>query len=63
MLWHGWSIPALTSGDRDARNNQLSGSLDIGTGHGNQLALIDLRKNQISGYTNGLGGEAGVSVM
>ena len=61
MLLHGWSVPDLTSGDRDARNNQLSGSLDIGTGHGNQLALIDLRKNQISAYTNRLGG--GVSVM
>ncbi|XP_061980343.1 leucine-rich repeat receptor protein kinase HPCA1-like isoform X2 [Populus nigra] len=45
----------------DARNNKLNGSLDIGTGHGNQLALIDLRKNQISAYTNRLGGE-GVSV-
>ncbi|KAG6780384.1 hypothetical protein POTOM_013239 [Populus tomentosa] len=47
----------------DARNNQLSGSLDIGTGHGNQLALIDLRKNEISAYTNRLGGEGVIVIL
>ncbi|XP_011028449.1 PREDICTED: probable leucine-rich repeat receptor-like protein kinase At5g49770 isoform X3 [Populus euphratica] len=36
----------------DARNNQLNGTLDIGTSTINQLSLIDLRKNKISGFTN-----------
>ncbi|XP_037496979.1 probable leucine-rich repeat receptor-like protein kinase At5g49770 [Jatropha curcas] len=32
-------------------NNQLNGSLDIGTTYGNGLQLVDLRKNFISAYT------------
>ncbi|CAK7357239.1 unnamed protein product [Dovyalis caffra] len=41
----------------NARNNRLNGSLDIGTSYGNQLALVDLRENQISDYKNRPGGE------
>jgi hypothetical protein len=52
----------LTSGDRDARNNKLNGTLDIGTSSINQLSLIDLRQNQISGFTNRPGVEK-VGVM
>lgn len=32
------------------RNNQLNGTLDIGTSYGVQLQLIDLRENQISAF-------------
>uniref|UniRef100_A0A6N2KJQ5 Leucine-rich repeat-containing N-terminal plant-type domain-containing protein n=1 Tax=Salix viminalis TaxID=40686 RepID=A0A6N2KJQ5_SALVM len=32
-------------------NNLLNGTLDIGTSPVNKLAMIDLRKNQISGFT------------
>ncbi|KAG6778399.1 hypothetical protein POTOM_018261 [Populus tomentosa] len=35
----------------DARNNTLNGTLDIGRSSINQLSLIDLRENQISGFT------------
>ncbi|KAJ6395003.1 hypothetical protein OIU77_024087 [Salix suchowensis] len=35
----------------DARNNLLNGTLDIGTSPVNKLAMIDLRKNQISAFT------------
>lgn len=51
MLLYGWLIADLTSGDRDARNNQLNGTLDIGTGSVNKLAMIDLRTNKISRFT------------
>ncbi|KAB5574533.1 hypothetical protein DKX38_001727 [Salix brachista] len=39
----------------DARNNQLNGTLDIGTGPVNNLAMIDLRTNKISGFTTRAG--------
>jgi hypothetical protein len=55
-------IADLTSGDRDARNNKLNGTLDIGTSSINQLSLIDLRQNQIYGFTNRPGVEK-VGVM
>ncbi|KAK7843348.1 putative leucine-rich repeat receptor-like protein kinase [Quercus suber] len=38
------------------KNNQLNGSLDIGTTYSTQLQLIDLRNNSISGYTETTGG-------
>jgi hypothetical protein len=55
-------IADLTSGDRDARNNKFNGTLDIRTSSINQLSLIDLRQNQISGFTNRPGVEK-VGVM
>ncbi|KAL3729194.1 hypothetical protein ACJRO7_026312 [Eucalyptus globulus] len=38
------------------RNNQLNGTLDIGTGHDNQLQLIDLQTNFIDNFKQSTGG-------
>ena len=46
----------LTCGDRLLKNNQLNGSLDIGTTYSTQLQLIDLQNNSISNYTEIAGG-------
>lgn len=36
--------------DRVLKNNNLSGTLDIGTSYSNNLQLIDLRQNFITEY-------------
>lgn len=37
------------------KSNQLNGTLDLGTSYGNQLQLIDLQSNLISGFTDRVG--------
>lgn len=49
-------------GDRVLRNNQLNGTLDIGTSYSNELKLIDLQKNSIS-EVNDRGGGYNVTLM
>ena len=44
-------VTVLTCGDRVLRNNQLDGTLDVGTAYSNQLQLIDLQNNSIEGFT------------
>ena len=44
-------LTVLTFGDRVLRNNQLNGTLDVGTTYSNQLQLIDLQNNSIESFT------------
>ncbi|KAJ0099305.1 hypothetical protein Patl1_20589 [Pistacia atlantica] len=39
------------------RHNQLNGTMDIGSSHSNQLELVDLTGNQISGFTSTTGAD------
>ncbi|EEF42998.1 leucine-rich repeat receptor protein kinase HPCA1 [Ricinus communis] len=44
------------------RDNKLNGTLDVGTTHGDQL-LIDMRNNEISGYTQHGTGQTPVTIL
>jgi len=49
-------VNVLTCGDRTLRNNNLSGTLDVGTSYSRKLQLVDLQNNSITGKVDSAGG-------